>query len=67
MANELAANYCTPAIAEYDGTTDPLEHLSCFENEALLHRYTNGIKSLVFVTTLARAASSGSTNYLREL
>ncbi|KAL0323474.1 UNVERIFIED_CONTAM: hypothetical protein Sangu_1966700 [Sesamum angustifolium] len=42
MANERAVNYCTPAIAEYDGTTDPLEHLSCFENEALLHRYTDG-------------------------
>ncbi|KAK4388450.1 hypothetical protein Sango_2451600 [Sesamum angolense] len=56
MVNELAANYCTPAIAEYDGTTDPLEHLSCFENEALLHRYTDGIKSHVFVPTLARAA-----------
>ncbi|KAL0381940.1 UNVERIFIED_CONTAM: hypothetical protein Slati_4608200 [Sesamum latifolium] len=43
-------------IAEYDGTTDPMEHLSRFENAALLHRYTDGIKCRVFVTTFARAA-----------
>ncbi|KAL0463069.1 UNVERIFIED_CONTAM: hypothetical protein Slati_0194500 [Sesamum latifolium] len=28
MADELPTNRRTPAIAEYDGTTDPLEHLS---------------------------------------
>ncbi|KAL0448440.1 UNVERIFIED_CONTAM: hypothetical protein Slati_1400400 [Sesamum latifolium] len=37
MAKELPANCSTPAITEYDGTTDPLEHLSRFENAALLH------------------------------
>ncbi|KAL0455574.1 UNVERIFIED_CONTAM: hypothetical protein Slati_0896600 [Sesamum latifolium] len=56
MAAKLPVNYRTPAIAEYDGTTDPQEHLSRFENAALLHRYTNGIKCRVFVTTFARAA-----------
>ncbi|KAL0439293.1 UNVERIFIED_CONTAM: hypothetical protein Slati_2412300 [Sesamum latifolium] len=56
MADELPVNYWTPAIAEYDGTTDPQEHLSRFENAALLHRYTDGIKCRVFVTTFARAA-----------
>ncbi|KAL0458946.1 UNVERIFIED_CONTAM: hypothetical protein Slati_0521800 [Sesamum latifolium] len=56
MADELPLNCRTPAIAEYDGTTDPMEHLSRFENAALLHRYTNGIKCRVFVTTFARAA-----------
>ncbi|KAL0394375.1 UNVERIFIED_CONTAM: hypothetical protein Slati_4403700 [Sesamum latifolium] len=56
MADELPLNCCTPAIAEYDGTTDPMEHLSRFENAALLHRYTDGIKCRVFVTTFARAA-----------
>ncbi|KAL0456619.1 UNVERIFIED_CONTAM: hypothetical protein Slati_1001100 [Sesamum latifolium] len=35
---------------------DPMEHLSRFENAALLHRYTDGIKCRVFVTTFARAA-----------
>ncbi|KAL0359834.1 UNVERIFIED_CONTAM: hypothetical protein Sangu_0832800 [Sesamum angustifolium] len=37
MADELFANCRTPAIAEYDDTTDPQEYLSCFENAALLH------------------------------
>ncbi|KAL0458849.1 UNVERIFIED_CONTAM: hypothetical protein Slati_0512100 [Sesamum latifolium] len=48
MADELPVNYRTPAIAEYDGTIDPQEHLSRFENAALLHRYTDGIKCRVF-------------------
>ncbi|KAL0433761.1 UNVERIFIED_CONTAM: hypothetical protein Slati_2710400 [Sesamum latifolium] len=56
MADELPLNCRTPAIVEYDGTTDPMEHLSRFENKALLHRYTDGIKCRVFVTTFARAA-----------
>ncbi|KAL0445159.1 UNVERIFIED_CONTAM: hypothetical protein Slati_2238600 [Sesamum latifolium] len=55
MADELPMNLRTPAIAEYDGTSDAMEHLSRFENTALLHRYTDGIKCRVFVTTFARA------------
>ncbi|KAK4406538.1 hypothetical protein Sango_0660300 [Sesamum angolense] len=56
IVDELPVNCHTPAIAKYDGTTDPQEHLSRFENAALLHRYTGGITCLVFVTTFARAA-----------
>ncbi|KAL0427973.1 UNVERIFIED_CONTAM: hypothetical protein Slati_2972100 [Sesamum latifolium] len=56
MADELPVNCRTPAIAEYDGTIDPPEHLSQFENATLLHRYTDGIKCQVLVTTFARAA-----------
>ncbi|KAL0411009.1 UNVERIFIED_CONTAM: hypothetical protein Slati_3690600 [Sesamum latifolium] len=56
MADELPLNCRTPAIAEYNGTADPMEHLSCFENAALLHRYTDGIKCRVFITTFSRAA-----------
>ncbi|KAL0456350.1 UNVERIFIED_CONTAM: hypothetical protein Slati_0974200 [Sesamum latifolium] len=56
MSDELPVNYRTRAIAEYDGTTDPQEHLSQFENTALLHRYTDIIKCRVFLTTFARAA-----------
>ncbi|KAL0439941.1 UNVERIFIED_CONTAM: hypothetical protein Slati_2477100 [Sesamum latifolium] len=55
MANEHPMNCRTPSIAEYDGTSDSMEHLSRFENAALLHRYTDGIKCRVFVTTFARA------------
>ncbi|KAL0439114.1 UNVERIFIED_CONTAM: hypothetical protein Slati_2394400 [Sesamum latifolium] len=32
------------------------EHLSRFENAALLHRYTDGIKCRIFITTFTRAA-----------
>ncbi|KAL0444396.1 UNVERIFIED_CONTAM: hypothetical protein Slati_2162300 [Sesamum latifolium] len=56
MADELPVNCRTPAITEYDGTMNPVEHLARFENEALLHRYTDRIKCRVFVTTFARAA-----------
>ncbi|KAL0439125.1 UNVERIFIED_CONTAM: hypothetical protein Slati_2395500 [Sesamum latifolium] len=56
MADELPLNCRTPAIPEYDGTTDPMEHLSRFENATLLHCYTDGIKCRVFVTTFMRAA-----------
>ncbi|KAL0451795.1 UNVERIFIED_CONTAM: hypothetical protein Slati_1157600 [Sesamum latifolium] len=56
MADELPVNCRTPTIAEYDGTTNPLEHLSRFENTALLHQYIEDIKCRVFVTTFARAA-----------
>ncbi|KAL0420637.1 UNVERIFIED_CONTAM: hypothetical protein Slati_3086600 [Sesamum latifolium] len=56
MADDLPANCRTLTIAEYDGTTDPLENLSRFENAALSNRYTDGIKYRVFVTTFARAA-----------
>ncbi|KAL0444711.1 UNVERIFIED_CONTAM: hypothetical protein Slati_2193800 [Sesamum latifolium] len=31
MADELSMNCRTPTIAEYDGTSDPMEHLSQFE------------------------------------
>ncbi|KAL0322064.1 UNVERIFIED_CONTAM: hypothetical protein Scaly_2502800 [Sesamum calycinum] len=58
MADELPMNYRTLATAEYDGTTDPQEHLSRLKNAAWLHRYTDGIKCPVFVTTFARAAHS---------
>ncbi|KAL0427863.1 UNVERIFIED_CONTAM: hypothetical protein Slati_2961100 [Sesamum latifolium] len=56
MADELPLNCRTPAIAEYDGAADPMEHLSQFENATLLHCYTDGIKCRVFVTTFAGAA-----------
>ncbi|KAL0434144.1 UNVERIFIED_CONTAM: hypothetical protein Slati_2748700 [Sesamum latifolium] len=54
LADELPMNCRTPAIVEYDGTMDPMEHLSRFENAGLLHRYTDGIKYRVFVTMFTR-------------
>ncbi|KAL8548161.1 hypothetical protein ACS0TY_007471 [Phlomoides rotata] len=33
-----------PLNYEFDGTTDPYDHLTRFENYALLHRYGEGVK-----------------------
>ncbi|KAL0406135.1 UNVERIFIED_CONTAM: hypothetical protein Slati_3927400 [Sesamum latifolium] len=65
MADELPVNWPIPVIVEYDGTTDPQEHLSRFENAALLHQYTDSIKCRVFVTTLLGPRNNGLTNCLR--
>ncbi|KAL0408101.1 UNVERIFIED_CONTAM: hypothetical protein Sradi_1744500 [Sesamum radiatum] len=56
MEDELPVNCRTPTRVEYDGTSNPREHVSRFENAALLHRYTDGIKCRVFITTFARTA-----------
>ncbi|KAL8546981.1 hypothetical protein ACS0TY_006628 [Phlomoides rotata] len=42
-----------PFNYEYDGTTDPYDHLVRFENSALLHRFVEGVKCrVVFNHTL---------------
>ncbi|KAL0395264.1 UNVERIFIED_CONTAM: hypothetical protein Slati_4492600 [Sesamum latifolium] len=56
MADNLPLNWNEPNLLDYNGTTDPQEHLSYFENIALLHRYTPGVKCRVFVTTFTRSA-----------
>ncbi|KAL0413116.1 UNVERIFIED_CONTAM: hypothetical protein Sradi_1513300 [Sesamum radiatum] len=73
MADNLPLNWEEPSLPEYDGTTDPHEHLSYFENIALLHRYTAGVKCRVFVDTLTRSAQqwfnqlpSGSIRSFKE-
>ncbi|XP_073133730.1 uncharacterized protein [Henckelia pumila] len=53
---ELPANFKQPTLGEYDGSSDPEEHLGRFENAALLHRYSDAIKCRVFLTTLVRLA-----------
>ncbi|XP_073304184.1 uncharacterized protein [Primulina huaijiensis] len=40
-----------PTVKDYDGSTDPEEHLGMFNNAALLHRYSDGVKCRVFLTT----------------
>lgn len=41
-----------PVSYEYNGTTDLEDHVSKFENVALLHQYIEGVKCRVFSTTL---------------
>ncbi|XP_073119947.1 uncharacterized protein [Henckelia pumila] len=52
LESELPKNFKFPHIGEYDGKGDPDEHLSRFENAALLHKYFDPIKCQVFLNTL---------------
>ncbi|XP_073133622.1 uncharacterized protein [Henckelia pumila] len=52
----LPLNYKSAKIREYDGSTDPEEHLARFENVAMLHCYGDKIKCKVFLTTLVDSA-----------
>ncbi|KAL0386490.1 UNVERIFIED_CONTAM: hypothetical protein Slati_4599600 [Sesamum latifolium] len=51
MADDLPLNWKEHNLPEHDGATDLQEHLSYFENIALLHRYTAGVKCRMFVNT----------------
>ncbi|KAI3458805.1 hypothetical protein Pfo_015468 [Paulownia fortunei] len=55
MVDDLPANFRSLNY-DYDGTTNPWEHLCRFENSALLHRYSDGVKCRVFLTTLSKLA-----------
>ncbi|XP_073137980.1 uncharacterized protein [Henckelia pumila] len=52
----LSSHYKSAKIREYDGSTDPEEHLARFENVAMLHCYGDKIKCKVFLTTLVDSA-----------
>ncbi|XP_073152593.1 uncharacterized protein [Henckelia pumila] len=52
LESELPKNFKFPHVGEYDGKGDPEEHLSRFENAALLHKYSDPIKYRVFFNTL---------------
>ncbi|KAL0405201.1 UNVERIFIED_CONTAM: hypothetical protein Slati_3834000 [Sesamum latifolium] len=57
IMEELPAHFRAPShLPAYDGTTDPAKHICKFENAALLHRYTDGIKYRTFLTTLTNSA-----------
>ncbi|XP_073121282.1 uncharacterized protein [Henckelia pumila] len=52
LESELPKNFKFPHVGEYNGKGDPEEHLSRFENAALLHKYSDPIKCRVFLNTL---------------
>ena len=56
LKDPLPKHYVPPAIGEYNGTTDPDDHLDKFDNTATLHQYTDGVKCRVFLTTLSGSA-----------
>ncbi|XP_074579566.1 uncharacterized protein LOC141836059 [Curcuma longa] len=56
LDEELPKHFRTPQFLDYNGSTDPEDHLGRFENAAMLHQYTDAIKCRVFLTTLAGSA-----------
>ncbi|XP_073131435.1 uncharacterized protein [Henckelia pumila] len=44
LEEELPASFKKPSVGEYDESKDPEEHMGRFENAALLHQYSDGIK-----------------------
>ncbi|XP_012842286.1 PREDICTED: uncharacterized protein LOC105962516 [Erythranthe guttata] len=53
----IPASY-RPISFEYNGTSDPAEHLSRFNNTASLHQLTEGVRCRAFATTLAGPAQA---------
>ncbi|XP_073061690.1 LOW QUALITY PROTEIN: uncharacterized protein [Primulina eburnea] len=56
VSEPLPAHFKATKIREYDGNSDPDEHLTRFENMAMLHCYSDQIKCKVFLTTLVDSA-----------
>ncbi|XP_073304552.1 uncharacterized protein [Primulina huaijiensis] len=52
----LPGHFKSAKIKDYDGSSDPEEHLARFENMAMLHCYGDQIKCKVFLTTLLDSA-----------
>ncbi|XP_073152353.1 uncharacterized protein [Henckelia pumila] len=52
LESEIPKNFKFPHVGEYNGKGDLEEHLSRFENAALLHKYSDPIKCRVFLNTL---------------
>ncbi|XP_075479418.1 uncharacterized protein LOC142520300 [Primulina tabacum] len=52
----LPGHFKSAKNKDYDGSSDPEEHLARFENMAMLHCYGDQIKCKVFLTTLVDSA-----------
>ncbi|XP_073312535.1 uncharacterized protein [Primulina huaijiensis] len=52
----LPGHFKSAKIKDYDGSSDPEEHLARFENMAMFHCYGDQIKCKVFLTTLVNSA-----------
>ncbi|XP_073131896.1 uncharacterized protein [Henckelia pumila] len=56
IGEPLPVYFKSAKIKEYDGSTDPEEHVTRFENVVMLHCYGDQIKCKVFLTTLVDSA-----------
>ncbi|XP_073271571.1 uncharacterized protein [Primulina huaijiensis] len=52
----LLGHFKSAKIKDYDGSSDPEEHLTRFENMTMLHSYGYHIKCKVFLSTLVDSA-----------
>ncbi|KAL8541765.1 hypothetical protein ACS0TY_002864 [Phlomoides rotata] len=55
LSGPLPSNFKAITYA-YDDTSDSHGHLLRFENRAMLHQYTDGLKCMVFLTTQTKSA-----------
>ncbi|XP_073130434.1 uncharacterized protein [Henckelia pumila] len=56
IGEPLPVYFKSAKIKEYDGSADPEEHVTRFENVAMLHCYGDQIKCKIFLTTLVDSA-----------
>ncbi|XP_042465633.1 uncharacterized protein LOC122048094 [Zingiber officinale] len=56
LDDRLLKHYTLLTIEEYNGMTDPDDHLAKFVNTTTFHQYTDGVKYLVFLMTLSGSA-----------
>ncbi|XP_073057035.1 uncharacterized protein [Primulina eburnea] len=66
VSEPLPAHFKATKIREYDGNSDPDEHLTRFENMAMLHCYSDKIKCKVFLTTLVDSARGFRDTFLHH-
>lgn len=62
MVDDILASFM-PVTFDYDGTSDTCDHICRFENTALLHRYYDGVKYMVFVLLSQSPLKLGLANW----
>ncbi|XP_073033118.1 uncharacterized protein [Primulina eburnea] len=63
LKERLPPHFRQSNVGEYDRHTDTEEHLGRFENAALLHQYSDGVRCMVFLGTLV-SIKRHQKNYL---
>lgn len=62
MVDDILASFM-PVTFDYDGTSDTCDHICRFDNTALLHRYYDGVKYMVFVLLSQSPLKLGLANW----
>ena len=53
---EIPTKFKLPQLDQYDGTGDPITHISSFYTKMMLQNINDGILCLVFLSTLTKIA-----------